>query len=181
MTTHTDKTVNPLRAQRVRRSDFVLVMVATLGTVAYAISFKVAEFDIRVQGIAYAIGWAAGISWLGLGCVLAAMSRPRSFIMGRQIPLVKWFRICLRTMAVGMAILSCGTALNLVMFTTSLAFDGLAVAHLGILIASDVVMGIIFVSRARTLGLPPLVATSLWVLVLNGLFACALLLLWPRA
>lgn len=180
MTTHMDKTVNPPRAQRVRRSDLVLVMVATVGTVAYAMSFKVAVFDIRVQGIAYAIGWAAGISWLGLGCVLAAMSRPGSFTLGRQIPLVKWFRICLTTMAIGMAILSCGTVLNLVMFATSLAFDGLAVAHLGILFASDVVMGIIFVSRARTLGLPPLGATSLWILVLNGLFACTLLLLWPR-
>jgi hypothetical protein len=180
MTTHTDKTVERPQTQRLRRSDLALVMVATVGTVAYAMSFKVAEFDIRVQRIAYAIGWAAGISWLGLGCVLAAMSRTGSFKLGRQISLVNWFRICLRTMAIGMAILSCGTVLNLVMFATSLAFDRLAIAHLGILIASDVVMGIIFVSRARSLGLSPLVATSLWVFVLNGLFACTLLLLSPR-
>jgi len=83
-------------------------------------------------------------------------------------------------MAVGMAILSCGTVLNLVIYATSLTFDGLAAAHIGILIASDVVMGVVFVSRAKALGLPRLHAASLWVLVLNGVFAGALLLLWPR-
>ncbi|MCH8852097.1 MAG: hypothetical protein IID41_05530 [Planctomycetes bacterium] len=180
MTTHTDKTVNPLQSQRVRRSDLVLVMVATLGTVAYAISFKVAEFDIRVQGIAYAIGWAAAISWLGLGCVLAVASRPGSSILG-QVPLAGWFRICLKTMAIGMAILSCGTVLNILIFATLPVFESLVPTHIGILIVSDVVMGITFANRARTLGLPLLRAALLWVFVLNGLFACTLFLLWPRA
>lgn len=179
MTMRTDKTVKPPRAQRIRRSDLVFVIVATLGTVAYSMSFKAAEFDIRVWGIACAIGWAAAISWLGLGCVLAAMSRPGSSVWG-QIPLVGWFRICLKTMAIGMVILSCGTVLNLVIFATGPAFEGSVPAHIGILVASDVVMGILFVNRARTLGLSLLHATSLWILVLNGLFAGTLLLLWPR-
>jgi len=179
ITMHADKTVEPLQTHRMRRSDPVLVMVAMVGTVAYAMSFKVAGFDIRVQGIGCAIAWSAAISWVGLGCVLAAMSRPDSFILGGQIPLVNWFRICLRTMAVGMAILSCGTMLNLVMFATALASDGLVVTHIGILIASDVVMGVFFVSRARALELPRLHAASLWIFVLNGLFACAMVLLWP--
>lgn len=177
MTRHTDKTVNPSQVQRIiRGADFAFVMVATLGTVAYAMSFKVAAFDSRAWGIASAIGWSAAMSWLGLGCVLAAMSRQRSSAWGR-IPLVGWFRLCLQTMAAGMAILSCGTVLNLVIFATVLAFDGLAAAHIGILIASDVVMGVFFVSRARALGLPFLHAASLWIFVLNGLFAGALFLL----
>lgn len=179
MTARTDITVEHQQARRLRRSDPVLVMVATVGTVAYAISFKVAEFDIRVQGIACAIGCAAAISWLGLGCVLAMMSRLGSRAVERTPPM-GWFCTCLRTMAVGMAILSCGTVLNLVIYATSLTFDGLAAAHIGILIASDVVMGVVFVSRAKALGLPRLHAASLWVLVLNGVFAGALLLLWPR-
>ncbi len=180
MTMPTDKTVQPLQAQRIRRSDLVLVMVATLGTVAYAISFEVADFDIRVQGIAYAIGGAVAISWLGLGCVLAVASRPGSSVLG-QVPLVGWFRICLKTMAIGMAILSCGTVLNILIFATLPVFESLVPTHIGILIVSDVVMGIIFANRARTLGLSLLRATSLWIFVLNGLFACTLFLLWPRA
>ncbi len=180
MTMPTDKTVKPLQAQRIRRSDLVLVMVATLGTVAYAISFKLAEFDIRVQGIAYAIGEAAAVSWLGLGCVLAVASRPGSSVLG-QVPLVGWFRICLKTMAIGMAILSCGTVLNILIFATLPAFESLVPTHIGFLIVSDVVMGIIFANHARTLGLSLLSATSLWIFVLNGLFACTLFLLWPRA
>jgi hypothetical protein len=174
MTTRAERTAPPLSAPGVRWSDLALVMVATLGTVAYAMSFKTAGFDAHVRGIAYAIGWAAAVSWLGLGCVLARLTA------SRNVPLVSWFRACLRTMAIGMAILSCGTALNLVVFATGRAAENSISMHVGILIASDVVMGIVFARYGRTLGIPLLHATLLWILVLNGLFACTVTALWPR-
>jgi hypothetical protein len=80
-------------------------------------------------------------------------------------------------MNVGIAILSCGTALNWLWFTPASAGNGFIVTHVGILSASDLVMGTAFISRARSLGLSWVYPLALWLFVLHGLFACVLLLL----
>ena len=90
----------------------------------------------------------------------------------------EWFDICLRTMALGIAVLSFASVVNLAVATTASSKGSAAfvAVHLALLLAADLSMAVYFTRRARRKGMPLSLAVALWVGVLNGAFALLLVL-----
>lgn len=148
----------------------ILALVAVAGTIVYALSFNAIQ---QGELISYArkIGIAAGVSWLGLGAALVASAT--------RVGVARWFDLCLKTMSIGMAVLSFGVLTNLVIWPMMVS-GGVGVltdVQLGLLGLSDILMGTYFVKSAGLLGLPRVKGLLLWVIVLNGGFA--VLVCWP--
>lgn len=141
----------------------VLAAVAFAGSTAYALSFAVADGGKTLVPLATAIGIAAAISWICFGLVLLMVTRCRPSVL-------HWADVCLVAMAYGIGVKTTSMILNLV---TSVPFA----FHTGVLIFANIVMGTIFVFRARVLGLKIFPALLLWFFVLDGLFAAILFVL----
>jgi hypothetical protein len=140
-------------------------LVATVGTLAYASSFARIATPDPLFPLASAVGLAAAVSWFVFGAVLL-------IVTGARPSITAWVDVCLRTMAIGMVILSIGTAANI--FFAQLPLAALLVIQLAALGASNVVMCTVFVARARRLGLPPAAAVTFWLVGLNATFAAIL-------
>jgi uncharacterized protein DUF4166/DoxX-like protein len=146
------------------KSRLALSALAIAGTAAYAASFESGTVSDAAAAWGARVGVAAGCSWPVFGLALVARGGPRR---GWD-----WFDACLRTMAVGIAVLSLATLSNLATLPSSAFLD----APLGILLLADVSMAGYFVRQARRLAMPPTTAVALWIGVLNGAFLLLLLL-----
>ena len=135
---------------------FLLGLLAVGGSAAYAASFHYSGGGGWIAQGAEAVAVAAGISWILFGLALLAATRCRPSVL-------PWADACLVCMAVGIAILGISIVLNLLKFTD----PGI---HAGVLVASNLAMGTVFVFRARPLGLSPAKSIALWFLVLDGTF-----------
>jgi hypothetical protein len=144
------------------KSRVALSTLAIAGTAAYAASFGPGTISDTATVWGVRVALAAGCSWPVFGSALIASSGSRRAW--------DWFDACLRTMAVGIGILSLATFSNSTTLRTSLN------AHLGILLLADVSMAAYFVNQARRLAMPATTALALWIGVLNGTFVLLLLL-----
>jgi hypothetical protein len=90
----------------------------------------------------------------------------------------EWFDTCLRTIALGIAVLSVASLTNLALATTAFSWGiaAFAAVHLVFLLLADVSMAVCFARKALRLGMPLSTAVVLWVGVLNGAFALLLVL-----
>ena len=147
-----------------------LVLAAVIGTAAYGASFGVGSISnwARVWGTRVAL--AAGLSWPMFGLALLLARRAGSAW--------EWFDTCLRTMALGIAVLSFASVVNLAVATTASRRGSTAfvAVHLALLLVADVSMAVYFTRKALRLGMPLSIAVILWVGVLNGTFALLLVL-----
>jgi len=147
-----------------------LILVALIGTAAYGTSFGAGTISnwARVWGTRVALD--AGLSWPMFGLALLLARRAGSAW--------EWFDTCLRTMALGIAVLSFASVVNLAVATTASRRGSTAfvAVHLGILLVADVSMAVYFTRKALRLGMPLSIAVVLWVGVLNGAFALLLVL-----
>ncbi len=147
-----------------------LVLAAVIGTAAYGASFGVGSISnwARVWGTRVAL--AAGLSWPVFGFTLLGARR-----VGDAW---EWFDICLRTMALGIAVLSLASVANLAVAATALSRGSAAfgAVHLALLLVADVSMAVYFTRKALRLGMPLNTAIVLWVGVLNGAFVLLLVL-----
>jgi hypothetical protein len=148
----------------------VLVLVALIGTAAYGASFVVGTISNAAWGWSARVALAAGLSWPVFGLVLLGARRVGG--------VWEWFDICLRTMALGIAVLSSASAANLAVAATVLSRGSttFVALHLAFLLAADVSMAVYFTRKALRLGMPLSIAVVLWVGVLNGAFALLLVL-----
>lgn len=138
-----------------RRISFAFVAFG--GSAAYAASFYLVKEAVAFRSLGLAIAVAAAVSWPAFGASLWATTRFRP-------SLVAWVDLCLATMAIGIAVLGISIMVNLAGFWHP-------VVHYAVLVGSDASMAVRFVLGARRLGLAPLPALALWVIVLNGTFA----------
>ncbi len=147
-----------------------LVLVALLGTAAYGASFVVGTISNVAWVGSTHVALAAGLSWPVFG--LALLGARRTGGAG------EWFDICLRTMALGIAVLSFASVANLAVAAAALSRGSTAfvAVHLAFLLVADVSMAIYFTRKALRLGMPLSIAIVLWVGVLNGAFALLLVL-----
>ena len=145
---------------------------AIAGTCIYAASFALIEEGAKLASVATAIGIASGISWPGFGVILLFVTRCRPRILA-------WADACLITMIAGIVVLMLSALLNMSAFAikASEAAGALTMIHIAILIAADLLMALVFIYLARRLGLSRLLAATLWVVALNGIFAGLLFLL----
>ena len=146
-----------------------LALVATLGTIAYALSFR-RLVGIEISAFATAVGISAAVSWVGFGVLLAVISRGKA-------ALVDWIDLCLRTMAVGIAVLVLAMLVNVVSKTGLFDLRTPWAVHLGILSLSDISMATYFARGARGHGVSVMAALFLWFVGLNGLFALAMIVI----
>jgi hypothetical protein len=113
-----------------------LVLVALIGTAAYGASFGVGSISngARVWGSRVAL--AAGLSWPVFGLTLLGARR-----VGDAW---EWFDICLRTMALGIAVLSLASVANLVLAPTALSRGSatFGAVHLALLLVADMSMAV---------------------------------------
>jgi hypothetical protein len=153
------------------RSRMLLVASAFLATAVYAGSFFMLGPAQRLTNIATDIAISSGIAWIGFGSVLLMAARKRPSV-------IAWVDACLVTMLVGNGVLFLSVLVNLIfgLFATHIKAMALAPAHAVILLIADGFMMVSFIYRARNLGMRPLIAALLWVVVLNGFFG--LLLFW---
>jgi hypothetical protein len=143
------------------------------GTAVYAASFGWRPSVRTCAPVAVSVALAAGVSWIGFGSLLWAVTR-------RRLSWLAWADVCLPTMATGNAVLSVSVLLNGAgVLRGDAVTPALMVAHGAILLAANVVMGIGFCSRAKSLGLRAGQAALLWIGGLDGLFAALLWGLWP--
>lgn len=149
----------------------LLAMVAVVGTVVYVGSFYLA-FDSQVWSpIAQSIGIAAGISWPIFGVLLL-------YVVKARPSLLAWVDVCLKTMALGIALLLPSMFLNAIAYATSpslLWWSGALATHVVLLAAANIIMGVTFVRLGRCLFARPQTLVCLWVFALDGTF---LVLLW---
>jgi hypothetical protein len=147
-----------------------LVLVALLGTAAYGASFVVGTISNGAWVWSTRVALASGLSWPVFGIALLGARRAGG--------VWEWFDICLRTMALGIAVLSFASVANLAMAATALSRGSTAfvAAHLALLLVADVSMAVYFARKALRLGMPLSMSVGLWVGVLNGAFALVLVL-----
>jgi hypothetical protein len=152
------------------RARVALVLVALIGTAAYGASFVVGTVSNVASVWGTRVALAAGLSWPVFGLALLVARR----VGGAW----EWFDICLRTMALGIAVLSFASVANLAVAATALSRGSTAfvAVHLAFLFVADVSMAVYFARRALRLGMPLSMAVALWVGVLNGVFAVLLVL-----
>ena len=154
----------------------VLGAVSILGTLVYAASFALCDSERTLAPLAAAIGVAAAVAWLGFGAMIWLAQG------SRQIDL--WIDTCLKTQAIGIAVLMLAAAANATFFASAdrlgsyPVFPVFVVVHLGLLLVADALMGAHFLLAAeRTAGVAWPRALAGWVLGLNGIFALILSLL----
>jgi len=147
-----------------------LVLVALIGTAAYGASFVVGNISNGAWLWSTRVALASGISWPVFGLALLGARRAGGAW--------EWFDICLRTMALGIAVLSLASVANLAVAATALnrASTAFVAAHLALLLAADVSMAVYFARKALRLGMPLSMSIGLWGGVLNGAFALFLVL-----
>ena len=139
----------------------LLGLLAFMGTAGYAASFMLHQ---ELLPAAREVGVAAGCSWPVFGAALLAISRGKPSAMS-------WADQCLATMGIGMGILIIGVLVNLLSGLGGYgAGHAVTAAHIAILAAANVLMGIFFVFRAVRLGMKRRTAILLWVCVLDGVF-----------
>jgi hypothetical protein len=150
-----------------------LIALAFLGTAVYAGSFAALSTDQRpawLLPLAIGVAIASGVSWPLLGIVLLRLSPDRATLM-------RWFDACLVTIAFGEAWLLSAAAWNIIAVQVEPAQGLLLATHLALLLAADITMCAIFARRARAIGMPTRQAITIWVFVMNGVFAALLLAL----
>ena len=147
-----------------------LVLVALIGTAAYGASFVVGTISNGAWVWSTRVALASGLSWPVFGLALLGARRAGG--------VWEWFDICLRTMALGIAVLSFPSVANLAMAATALSRGSTAfvAAHLALLLVADVSMAVYFARKALRLGMPLSMSVGLWVGVLNGAFAVLLVI-----
>lgn len=144
---------------------FVLGVFAFGGAAIHAASFYAGPTTARLAGLAEVVQISAGVSWCVFGVVLLAVTRRRPSVFF-------WADVCLVAMGYGMAVLMLGAMLNFVSeWSSSLSIRTIANLQVTIVLASNVVMGAIFISLGRRGGLSFATAIWLWVVGLNGVFA----------
>lgn len=153
---------------------FLLGFISFVGTAVYAASFALIEFRERLMPLAVAVGIASAISWIVFGAVLLVVTRSRPSLLA-------WVDTCLVTQNMGIAVLMLSALVNLIFYATgaSLSDSASALVHTIILISADIVMAIVFVRRAVRIALSRATALALWIVVINGVFALLVALMWP--
>ena len=143
------------------RVRFTLAIFAFAGSTVYAWSFSFFTKDI--VPLASAVGIAAGLSWICFGALLLGVTRLR-------VKPTLLADVCLRAMAVGIAIKMMSVFLN---FTTIVP----GLFHCVMLLVANLAMAVVFAIGVRTLGIALHHALVLWFVGLNGIFAIAMCLL----
>jgi signal transduction histidine kinase len=138
-----------------------LVLVALIGTAAYGASFVVGSISSVAWVWSTRVALAAGLSWPVFGLALLGARRTGGAW--------EWFDICLRTMTLGIAVLSFASVANLAVAATALSrgSSALVAVHLAFLLVADVSMAVYFTLKALRLGMPLSIAVVLWVGVLE--------------
>jgi hypothetical protein len=150
-----------------------LIALAFLGTAVYAGSFAALSAEQRPEWLlplAIGVALASGVSWPLLGMALLRLSPDRATLM-------RWFDACLMTIAFGEAWLLTAAAWNIVAAQINPARSALLAAHLALLLGADITMCAIFAKHARAIGMSTRRAVTIWVFVMNGVFAALLLAL----
>ena len=143
----------------------LLAAVAILGTVLVSQSFVWSNSKL-LEEVGVAVGLGSGVAWIGFGVALLNADP--------KVPAVSWADLCLRTMALGMAILSIIFAINSLQSLGVVSTRVPALVYAGIVASADVAMAAYFVRGATQLGLQGRTALALWVLVLNGICAAVI-------
>ena len=139
-----------------------LCTIAVGGTLLVAGSFLWLPMEDFAR-ISAAVGVGAGAAWIGFGTSLV--------LTAPKVSAIRWADVCLKTMALGMAVLSLALGLNLAYRMGKLPVAP-ATWYYGVIVgASDLAMAAYFVRRAHQHGLSALRAVVLWIFVLNGICA----------
>ncbi|MEX2216468.1 MAG: hypothetical protein WD768_20315 [Phycisphaeraceae bacterium] len=148
-----------------------LIALAFAGSTMYAL-FYGWLFPAVLYHRAAVVGIAAGSSWLIFGCVLLGVSgRLPSESPGSRV--LNWMDASLIAIAWGMGVKMMGLMLNVYLLAVdSVLFH--AAVQIMTLLAADVLMGIVFVHRARELGVSLGRGITLWLMALNLPFALIL-------
>ncbi len=144
----------------------LLTAVAFVGSTLYALSFWLVYGGDKVTAMAWAVGASAGGSWIIFGLVLLGVTRCRPSVMA-------WADACLLTMSAGMATKTLSMALNLGAYLVRSGAEVTPVPmplHYAVLASANLIMAVVFIRRARRLGLSAPKAAAMWFVVLNGLF-----------
>lgn len=153
-----------------RSARVALCILAFAGTALYSSSFALRPDAVRLVPLATGIGVSAGLAWMVLGqAILALYRRGHGGVRG-SVVVMMWFDTCLLAMGVGEVLLVGAAALNFAAWAGGNAWSVPLWGHAAILVCADVVMGAMFVGRARAFGIRAWVALALWVGVLNGSF-----------
>ena len=150
-----------VRAELTWRTRIALALVAFSGSTLYAWSFS--HFAKNFVPLATAVGLTAGVSWMCFGLLLLLVTK-------LQVKATLLADVCLRAMAVGIAIKMTSVLLNLVTFVP-LSF------HCGVLVVANLAMAAIFSRGAGCVGVRLRDALLLWFVGLNGIFSLTLFVL----
>lgn len=154
-----------------------LGLLAFFGTAVYSSSFALRPDAAKLVPLATGIGISAGLAWMVLGqAILAIYKRGHAGVRG-SVVVMMWFDTCLLAMGVGEVVLVGAAALNFVAWAMGNTWGLPLWGHGAMLVLADVLMGAMFVGRARGFGIRGWVATALWVGVLNGSFGVFLWML----
>lgn len=137
---------------------------AVAGTLAFARGFHGYPSLARPMALTAA---SAGASWLVFGLALS--------FLAREVPLLDWADICLRTMGWGTLFLALSAALN------GLPVHLHPAVHVGLLLAGGTLMTFLFQRQARRKGVAPGRALRLWMLGLQGPFLAFMAMGWHLA
>ena len=148
----------------------LLAAVAILGTVLVSQSF-VWSNSALLEDVGVAVGMGSGVAWIAFGVALLNADP--------KVPAVTWADLCLRTMSVGMAILSVIFAINSLQSLGVVSTRLPAIVYALVVATADIAMATYFVRGAIRKGLRGRTALALWVFVLNGI--CALVIAGSRA
>ncbi len=137
-----------------------LGFIAIAGTVAIVGSFAWTN-EHRFLEAGVAVGVGASVAWIGLGAVLLRAIR--------EVAAITWVDLCLRTMAVGMTVLSSILIIHCLLHHQILHTEIPPTAYVAIVGTSDVTMAVYFGFNASRMGMTVLRFLAFWVLILNGL------------
>ncbi len=143
----------------------LLAAVAIMGTVLVSKSFVWSNSAV-LEDVGVAIGLGSGVAWIAFGIALLNAAP--------KVPAVTWADLCLRTMSVGMAILSVIFAVNSLQSLDLITARVPALLYLAVVALADVAMATYFVRGAARQGLRMRSALALWVFVLNGICAAVI-------
>lgn len=138
----------------------VLAAIAILGTVLVSQSF-VWSNSALLEDVGVAVGVGSGVAWIAFGIALLNADP--------KVPAVAWADLCLRTMSVGMAILSVIFAINSLQSLGVVSTRVPAIVYAAVVGTADIAMATYFVRGAIRHGLRGRTALTLWVFVLNGI------------
>jgi hypothetical protein len=150
-----------------------LIAHAFVGTAMYAGSFAMLSRDQRPEWLlplAIGVAIASSVSWPLLGVVLLRLSPDRAILK-------RWFEACLTTCAIGVVWLLAGVGWNVLAAEHDPTQSVLLATHLALLLGADITMCAVFAKHARAIGMSTRRAVTIWVFVMNGVFAALLLAL----